>query len=583
MKESSTAAVLPEQGKRAILFLSLIAVPVLLIFLGHGELTPEESEWAGCYRTVADAAKFSEPWLPQYYNNMIFGHLFCKLEMLFPISEWMLRFPVILAAIAFTAGTILLALEIFDRKNAVFSGWLMLGAYGFLYWGRIGSSAMFAAAATVWCAALFFSWEKRKPTPFHNSFEFFTILSVTFVACGITAVLGIILLLLPLWINMARKHQFDIRRFKHYFAGLLCAMAVLAGILFSAGCLGAPENFRLDNFNRVWMLCQKLISSAGRELSGISLYGVPEALWSWFKQLLPWSLFIPAAVWGLWQKRNTLPENFKALICGTVLFVPVIGLISGGGGHILPQLAPSVIILSAGLSARFRDVKWERISELFVRSVFIMVAALAAALLCTWPLWGKLLRLQPPVVLMVISLLTGGAALVVLMFCTVPGNAVEKMTKRPSPLAGTVIAGVILSVLVHCVIFPQMGLLRTERKFWQGAADMLEQCDPAPETVMFYRCGLPANGIYYLAPKQQIAVVSTPEAADELLRNSGGKVAVITRHHPEYFDELNRIARKNRKNFFAARPLCREDLPVAFTRGEAKEREKILGLWLLEL
>ena len=583
MKEQFTVAALPEQGKRAILFLSLIAGPVLLIFLGHGELTPEESEWAGCYRSIADAGKFPEPWMPKYYNSMIFGHLFCKLSLLFPISEWMLRFPVILAAIALTAGTILLSLEIFDRKNAVFSGWLMLGAYGFLYWGRIGSSAMFAAAATVWCAALFFSWEKRKPTPFRNSFEFFTIVAVTFVACGITAVLGIILLLLPLWINMVRKHQFDIRRFKYYLAGLLCAMAVLAAILFSAACLGAPENFRLDNFNRVWMLCHKLLISAWDELSGISLYGVPQALWSWFKQLLPWSLFVPAAAWGLYRKRENLPENFKALIYGTVLFVPVIGLLSGGGGHILPQLAPSVIILSAGLSARYRDVKWERISEVAVRSIFIMLSALAAALLCTWPLWGKLLRLPPPVLLMMISLFTGGAALAVLMFGTVPGNIAEKITKRPAPLAGTVIAGVILSVLVHCVLFPQMGLFQTERKFWQGAAEMLEQCDPAPETVMFYRCELPANGIYYLAPKQHVVVASTPKEADELLRSSGGTVAVITRHHPEYFDELNRIARKNHKNFFADRPLCKEDLPVAFTPGEAKEQEKILGLWLLEL
>ena len=144
MRESFTVAALPEQGKRAILFLSLIAVPVLLIFLGHGELTPEESEWAGSYRSIADAAKFSEPWMPQYYNSMIFGHLFGKISMIFPVSEWMFRFPVVLAAIALTAGTILLALELFDRKNAVFSGWLMLGTYGFLYWGRIGNSAMFA-------------------------------------------------------------------------------------------------------------------------------------------------------------------------------------------------------------------------------------------------------------------------------------------------------------------------------------------------------------------------------------------------------------------------------------------------------
>ena len=37
-------AVLPEQGKRTLLLLSLAALPVLLIFLGCGELSNVESE-----------------------------------------------------------------------------------------------------------------------------------------------------------------------------------------------------------------------------------------------------------------------------------------------------------------------------------------------------------------------------------------------------------------------------------------------------------------------------------------------------------------------------------------------------------
>ena len=41
--------VLPEQGKRALLLLSLVALSVLLIFPGCGELFSIESEWGGVF------------------------------------------------------------------------------------------------------------------------------------------------------------------------------------------------------------------------------------------------------------------------------------------------------------------------------------------------------------------------------------------------------------------------------------------------------------------------------------------------------------------------------------------------------
>ena len=128
-----------------------------------------------------------------------------------------------------------------------------------------------------------------------------------------------------------------------------------------------------------------------------------------------------------------------------------------------------------------------------------------------------------------------------------------------------------------------MSLFRTERNFWYNAANELEQCNPAPEMLMFYRCSLSGKALYYLMPKQRIVEVNTPAEAEKLLRNTGGKVAVITRHRPEFFAELKEIAGANSKNFFADRPLCREKLPVAFAANDAGAADKCRGLWLFEL
>ena len=574
----------PEQGKRALLFMPLIALPALLIFLGVGELTGVESEWAACWRIISDGGKYFAPWMPKHYNSMIFGRIINELSAVFPISEWLIRIPAVLAALAALAGTILLALKIFDRKNAIFAGWLMLSSCGFLYWGRVGNNAMFAAAASAWCATLFYGRMRSKAAPFRRSFNFFLLLLLTFFGCGLTAVAGIIVLLLPRWIIQIKKRQFKVNSIKWAAAGLLSAAALIGAVLCLAVYYGKAENFRFDDLFFIGEFLHDSAVSAWHDFITPGEYSIVPQFPYLSVLLLPWSLFIPAAAYGLWKKRGELPVDLKALVCGMGLFILCIGVFpSRSWETMLPLLGPAVIAISAGLSVRYHDANWEAVSELIVRVIFIIIAALATALLCTWPLWNVLLQLQPPVLLMVISTAVGAAALTVLTFCTVSGSFAERLTKRPAPLAGTVLAGVILSVLVNCVILPQMSLFATERAFWQTSANMLEQCDPTPEVVMLYRCGLPEQGIYYLIPRQRIEVVTSPADADKLLQNCGGKVAVITRHSPEYLAELQVIARKNRKNFFPDRPLCKEDLPTAFTSGAARSPDNRWGTWLLEL
>ena len=575
---------LPSQGKRALLLITLAAFPVLLLYLGQSELLGNEGDWAYCARLMSGKGVFNSYWQPESNHTIIYARLIKELGRIFPLSEWLIRLPSVLAALAALAGTILLSLEIFERKNAVLAGWLMLGSYGFLYWGRNGNNPMFAAAATVWSAALFYGRQRRKSSPFRSGFDFFVILFATWLLCGYTAVAGIILLLLPQWYDMFKKRQYSVRGSLQAAGAFFCALVLIITVLYIVVYSDKPSLRWDGSLLRMWKFCCRMSVNSFRELIAPYGHSLPETLLNLPRLLLPWSLLIPAVAVGLWKKRSALPGDLKKLLLGMLLYFIFIGIFPcRRWGALLPLLGPAVIVMSAGLSARYHDPEFERKNEIVIRGVFIIIAALFAALFCTWPLWESLLRVEAPRMLMLLSRLVGGATLLLLTFCITPGTPLEKIMKRPSPLAGTILAGVILSVLVNCVLFPQMNRFRTGRKFWQSCGMAIEQCDPAPELVIFYRCGLSPRGLYYLNLKQPFTAVKTLQEADEVLRSCGGKAVIISRNTPEIIAELRELATRNRKRFSPETSLAAEEVSVAFVKSDSRSLEKNYTAWLFEL
>lgn len=578
------ATALPKQGKRALLLITLAALPVLMLYLGKSELINVEGEWASCIRMMTGKGIADSPLYPENTHTIIYSRLILELSRIVPLSEWLIRLPSAVAALLTLLGTILLALEIFDRKNAVLAGWLMLGSYGFLYWGRIGSAPMFGAAAAIWCAALFYGRQRRDSTPFRSSFDFFIMFFGVLLLGGCTSAVGIILLLLPQWIDMMKKHQYSRRGCILAVLAALSALLVVAISLYIVIYSDQPSLQLGGSLNRTINFCIRLFTVSFRELVTPAGSGFPESLLHLPRLLLPWSLFIPAAAWGLWKKRKSLPADLKKLLTGMLLFFLFIGIFPARRwGALLPLLGPAVIVMSAGLSAKFRDAEWVRQSELAIRTIFIIIAALFTALFCTWPLWGTLLRVEAPLMLLLISFVAGIITLALLTFGIIPGNLLEKIMKLSSPLSGTILAGVVLSVLVNCVIFPQMNRFRTGRRFWQSSSLAINQCDPEPETVIFYRCGIPKRGLYYLDLKQPFAMASTAKEADALLNNIGGKAVIISYRDPAIIAELADVAARNRKRFAAGEPMAAEDVPVAFIDSDARSEINCYATWLLEL
>ena len=113
--DTLSSVVLSGHGKRAISLLVIIALPVLLLFLGCSELFSVEGEWAAGTRLMHNRINFSELWQPENWHSLIFCRLINLLSQFFSLNETLIRMPSVLAALVLLLGTMVLALRISDR------------------------------------------------------------------------------------------------------------------------------------------------------------------------------------------------------------------------------------------------------------------------------------------------------------------------------------------------------------------------------------------------------------------------------------------------------------------------------------
>ena len=578
---------LPRYGKRSVFYMTLIAVPLLLMMLGRSELFPSEGGWAAYSRSAVSSRELAADTANGEtfcFNAIIYGKLLRDISRIIPLSEWSLRFPAVLAATALFAGTMLLALELTDRKTSVFTGWLLLSSCGFLYWGRLAGYQMFAAAAAIWMLELFFGNRSgRSGSVFRNGFDGFFLISLTLLMCGAVSVLGIILLILPQGIYMAKQKLKTRRNWGKLLSAFLTAQLLLAALLSIVVFAGNHHLGWAECGRRFTSLMQTLQLSILSEFQQLFVSVSLQRLFTLPHLLLPWVLLVPAAVYGLYEKRRSLTPEQKRFLLGISLFIVVINsLFAENPGNMLSVLGPLMIAMAMGMSHRSQFSPIAVRSEWLLRSTLIIIASLAAALPCTWPLWSKLLKVDPPVLLMIAAALIGILTLFVLMKCPTPGHPVERIIKRQSPLAGTVSAGVILSVFVNCVFFPEMNVFRTGREFWLKCKTELQQCEPEPTMVIFYKFPLQDTALYYLNPKQPCKSVSSPEELSGIFKKRRGKIAVISSMKPEIKEELLQTAARNNSRFQNNQAIITEASPVAFVHADARRSENNAALWLLE-
>ena len=125
--------------RRTVLLIYAAATAILLLLLGRNALSNSEAQLAQCVRefTLGIDLFNGQNVAPLPETSTLFtGRIYAYLTHFPGISEWFLRLVSAFSALMLFAGTMSAAEKIFDRKSAFTAGWLLLGTYGFLYWGR---------------------------------------------------------------------------------------------------------------------------------------------------------------------------------------------------------------------------------------------------------------------------------------------------------------------------------------------------------------------------------------------------------------------------------------------------------------
>ena len=137
--------------RRSVWLIFFSAAAVLLMILGNNPLLGNEAGNAESIRLLLagkDIFAAERSFLPDSFIQL----WLCRIQMLpalvFGSSEFFWRICSVVPALLLLSGSMLLTDEIFGRRAMCCAGWMLIGSYGFIYWGRNAGNYIFLAA---WC------------------------------------------------------------------------------------------------------------------------------------------------------------------------------------------------------------------------------------------------------------------------------------------------------------------------------------------------------------------------------------------------------------------------------------------------
>lgn len=501
--------------RRSIWIIFCSAAAVLLIFLGRSALIGGEGDFCEAVRELlAGEEVFAAEswWMLENNGNLWFSMPGSWAAMLLGCSEFACRLPSVICALLLLAGMMVSAEKFFDRDTMCTAAWMLIGSYGFVYWGRYASGFMFLAAWAVWTAV----WLGCVRRSFWWNTVFFTV-----VLCGCCWWGMNYMLLLPgiVILNGAecRRAVFRMSSLAAVISAVLITQGILTVLVLCSGC-GLKESPV-----QIWeMLSANFIES-------LDVFIDPAVWWEnwqWYRGmmnlgrlLLPWILPSAAAVVLLVRKWNELSSEHRRLLTGTLLMILLSGVLPGRRWQYQLAQLPFVIMLTAGcISGYFGDDRLITVVNTVMKWVLSFVCSLLVAVIVTWPLWQMVLQQSPAVWLMILVPLLGVTGLGFLIFDTGSVSSVEKVSGMNGIWSGYVLAGVCCVTAVFAVSTAELSRFRTGRDFWLACRK--QALDLPADEVIFYGREPDPKALFYMDLKQGCTVVSDKSALEEHLKNN---------------------------------------------------------------
>jgi 4-amino-4-deoxy-L-arabinose transferase-like glycosyltransferase len=504
----------------------LFAAAALFMFLGRNALWGSEDRWAEITREMMMTGDLLHPainWRVYFDKPQLSYWFILPWARLFGLTEFAVRVPSALAALAGLFGTMKLADRLFGRDCSFLSGWMLLSCHGYFFWGRTAAADMANTAAVVLAVAWFLYLEERPA--FWKYLVFYLIVFCGALTKGLPAVAVPAAMLC--WHLLNHKRWLKHLNFANFFALVLGVAVYLAPFLAAsyippAGGLLQPAGEVLTGLELVWRenFVRAFNAFDHRDPFYSYLYNLPRIL-------LPWAPFFAAALVAAAASWRRLEESCRELFVGILLVFVMFSCSTSRRWYYILPLAPFCIVLTSAMICRCREEKWVRFLVSIMRWIVISAASLALAAPVMLPVFSMLFHHVPPLLAVTAVPAAGLATLIVCVMDDRPGNGVERFSGLPSRLASTVTGTAILMAAVFGAVVPSLTVYRTEKPFIRSAVPLLAGI---PEKdIAFYETDSAAKFQFYMNWNGPAAVIwkKRGELEKFIASRQGRKIAVI--------------------------------------------------------
>ncbi len=394
-------------GRRAGWWFWGAAVALTLLCLGT-DLHGSEARWGDVAQEMLRSGRWFRPAIngEAYFDKPLLSYwLIAALARLSgSVSEWSIRLPSVLEALAALAATRSLGRRLWGADVAESASWLLLASYGFLFWARRGEADMGNLAAIVLAVAWY--WQRRERPVFATYAVFYLIIALGAHLKGLAALVLPPLVVMPDLLRSGRWRP--LLSLSHLGAVLMGAGVFVAPYLAVLARTGGSGTAPADLFDT--MVHENVVRYFAPfdhvEPFYVYLYYVPILL-------LPWA---PLAIGSVGQafragRRRALswPSAWLGLACVTIfLFFTASG--SRRDYYVLPLLPFACLWMALYLTERLGE-PWQRNAVMTLERVIVAALAsveIAAGLAMPW-VAGRL-DLAPSLPLAVSFVVVGLAA-----------------------------------------------------------------------------------------------------------------------------------------------------------------------------
>ena len=515
-------------SRRSELFFWLIAAAALLLLPGRNALGGAETVWAETLREML----VGKIWWGTPFNWQLIPSgprleywLVLPLAKLFGPEELALRLPNAVAALLMLFGTKRLGDLLFNKTVSRLAGWMMLGSYGFLFWGRCAAPDMLCAALAISAVALF---AMKEESGFWHAFGFFLLCFLCCFSGGIPAFFIPLMLLLPYWIISAKWRELLSFRIAGAFLVALLLAAIPVCLALNAE---TPPPFVVADTTGFELFKKEITHS-------LSAFYVVETLWKFLltlpRLMVPWTPFFLLGGYGMFRCWKSLTDRQKGVFAGLLLsflFLALTGKHSWG--EVLPLLPFAVLITAGSMLHNWTTFSWEKGILKVCTYLIIITASLAVAAVIALPVWGRIFYARVPSLFWLFLPVCGLTVLGVMLLDGLKKPVLTTFTGLPRKFAAPILGAVLLMIFCRSILLPSLTGFRSTKPF---CLTLKQELMGIPAGAMFFwKNHAQADLLFYLDRHEPMLddPSETKETSRKLLkeligRNAGRKVVVYS-------------------------------------------------------